>query len=280
MTAADERESGQPVLRRCLNNVETALRMLTRPARSGLDRPWPVDWQQIGVGAAVALVILLLGMLALDGPMIRAVGHLPRFVIWFFQQITDFGKSGWFLWPLGILFLGIAALPAMLPRVQQMVLAAIAVRVGFLFVAIGAPSLFDTIIKRMIGRARPYVGGALDPTLFHPFIWRADYASLPSGHVTTAFAVLVAFGTLWPRARTALWIYALLIAASRIVVTAHYPTDVLAGAVVGTVGALMARRWFALRGLGFSLGPDGALHQRPGPSAKRIKAVARGLLSE
>ena len=94
----------------------------------------------------------------------------------------------------------------------QLVLAAVMVRVGFLFVAIGVPGLFATIIKRMIGRARPLVGGSLDPYAFSPFNWPADYASLPSGHATTAFAVLVAFGTLWPRGRTVLWIYALLIA--------------------------------------------------------------------
>ena len=97
----------------------------------------------------------------------------------------------------------------------------------------------------MIGRARPLVTGVLDPTLFSPFIWRSDYASLPSGHAAAAFAVLAAFRTLWPRARAIAWIYALAIVASRVVVTAHYPTDVLAGAVVGTVGALMVRRWFA-----------------------------------
>ncbi len=163
------------------------------------------------------------------------------------------------------MFLALAALPS-LPRVPQLVLAAIMVRVGFLFVAIGVPSLFVTIVKHMIGRARPLVGGSLDPYLFSPFKWPAAYAGLPSGHATTAFAVLVAFGTLWPRARTILWIYALLIAASRVVVTAHYPSDVLAGALVGVVGALLVRRWFALRRLGFSIGPDGALHQYPGPS--------------
>ena len=35
-----------------------------------------------------------------------------------------------------------------LPRIPQLVLAAIIVRVDFLFVAIGVPSLFDTIIER------------------------------------------------------------------------------------------------------------------------------------
>jgi undecaprenyl-diphosphatase len=94
------------------------------------------------------------------------------------------------------------------------------------------------------------------------------------------FSVLVAFGTLWPRARTILWIYALLIAVSRVVVTAHYPSDVLAGAVVGAVGGLLVRRYFALRRLGFSVGPDAVLHQKPGPSLRRIKSVARALLSQ
>ena len=45
---------------------------------------------------------------------------------------------------------------------------------------------------------------ALIRIVFSPFTWRAAYASLPSGHATTAFSVLVAFGTLWPRARTIL----------------------------------------------------------------------------
>ena len=225
------------------------------------------------------MAIILAVMFLFDVAVVNGVGHLPRWIVWSFDQITDFGKSGWFLWPLGILFLGLATLPS-LPRMPQLVLAAIMVRVGFLFVAIGVPSLFDTIIKRMIGRARPLVTGVADPYVFSPFKWTADYASLPSGHATTAFAVAVAFGTLWPRGRTILWVYALLIAVSRVVLTAHYPSDVLAAAAVGIVGALLVRRWFALQGLGFSIAPDGSIHQFPGPSLQRIKSVARALLAQ
>ena len=47
-----------------------------------------------------------------------------------------------------------------------------------------------------------------------------NIASFPSGHATTAFAALVAIGVMFPRARPLLWVYALLIAASRIVVSA------------------------------------------------------------
>jgi len=270
------------LLRRCVVNVVTALKILARPAKThspqSWSKPWPLPPQQFAIAAVVTLAVFLLGMLFIDAAAIKAVAHLPRWLVWFFDVITDFGKSGWFLWPLGILFLGLAALPG-LSRMSQLVLAAVMVRVGFLFAAIAVPGIFTNIVKHIFGRARPGVGGSIDPSLFSPVSWPAAYASLPSGHATTAFSVLVIFGWLWPRARTILLIYALLIAASRIVVTAHYPTDVATGALVGVLGAVMVRRFFALRGLGFSVGPDGALRQLPGPSFKRIKSVARELLA-
>jgi membrane-associated phospholipid phosphatase len=257
MTAANGLNRGDPnaaasALRRCAANVVAALGVLARPARMPARNPWPLTPQQLVIAAGIVVLVFLLVQFVADGAAIRAIARLPRWLVWFFDQITDFGKSGWFLWPLGILFLVLAALPG----------------------------LFTTIVKHIFGRARPLVGGSLNPYLFSPFTWPAAYASLPSGHATTVFSVLVAFGTLWPRARTILWIYALLIAVSRVVVTAHYPSDVLAGAVVGVVGVLLVRRYFALRRLGFSVGPDAVLHQKPGPSLRRIKSVARALLSQ
>lgn len=280
MTAAngfDQDNAATSALHRCRANVGVALALLARPVKQ--PQPWPVSPRQLAIAAASVLAVFLICMVFIDGPVARAVTRAPHWAIWPFDQITDFGLSGWFLWPLGILFLALAALPPTLTRLSQAVLAAVMVRVGFLFLAIGVPGLFVTTVKRMIGRARPLATGQIDPFAFAPFIWRADYASLPSGHATTAFSVLVAFGTLWPRGRTVLLLYALLISMSRVMVMAHYPSDVLAGAVVGTVGALMVRRYFALRRLGFSAGPGGELRQYPGPSLKRIKAVARELLS-
>ena len=270
---------GAVALRRCLANVRIALSVLTRPARLHGVWPWLSAPRQLAVAAGVGIAVLLFLMVTIDAAAIRGVGHLPRWIVSAFDDITDFGKSGWFLWPLGLVFLALAALPPVLTSFSQRVLAAIMVRVGFLFTAIAVPSLFVTIIKRLIGRARPMVGGSLDPFLYSPFAWRADYAGMPSGHATTAFAVLVAFGTLWPRSRTIWLVYALLISMSRVVVTAHYPSDVLAGALVGIGGAVLVRHYFAQRRLGFAIGPDGTIHQYAGPSLRRIKAVARGLLA-
>src|SRR6476660_3257955 len=266
-------------LRRCLTNVRTALVLLTRSSGKTPVRVWPLSPRDLAIAAGISVAAILFLMVFVDAAMTRSVAHLPLWVVAVFDEITEFGKSGWFLWPLGILFLVLAALPPVLTPFSQRVLATIMVRVGFLFTAIAVPGLFVTIIKSMIGRARPYVGGSLDPYLFSPFAWSAAYAGLPSGHVTTAFAALVAFGTLWPRARTVLLIYALLIAMSRVMVTAHYRTDVLAGAMVGIAGAAMVRRYFAQRRLGFAIEENGTIHQYPGPSLRRIKAVARGLLA-
>jgi undecaprenyl-diphosphatase len=66
-----------------------------------------------------------------------------------------------------------------------------------------------------------------------------------------------------------------LIALSRVVLTAHFPSDVIAGAVVGVVGVLLVRDWFATRALAFLIGADGIVRPLPGPSPARIKRVAR-----
>lgn len=69
----------------------------------------------------------------------------------------------------------------------------------------------------------------------------ATEKSFPSGHATAAFAV--AFGLLlhnrrwgWAMAVLAAWV-----AISRVLVGVHYPSDVLAGAVVGGLAALASR---------------------------------------
>lgn len=273
------------VLRRCLVTVALALKRLTRPIKGYGAHPWHrgFPWidepKRLGVAAAVVVAIFVFGMIFLDAAATNSVRYLAHGVVWFFDWITDFGKAAWVLWPLGILFLMLAALPRNLSRMSRAVVMALMTRVGFLFVAVSVPGLFASFIKNVIGRARPGVGGSVNPYLFDPLHWTPAYAGLPSGHATAAFAILAAFSTLFPRARTYLLIYALAIAVSRVVVRAHYPTDAAAGALVGIVGVLLVRRWFALQRLGFSILPDGTLAQYPGPSVRRIKSVARELLA-
>lgn len=250
---------------------------LARPSR----RPLPhIDWNTFLIRTAVACVALFFVMLLMDVPTIVGARRLPAWLVDIFNELTDFGKSGYFLWPLGVVIIAIAAISAPLPRMARAVLAAIALRAGFLFLAISLPSLAVTIVKRIIGRARPFVGGSADAFLYQPFSWKVAYASLPSGHAVTAFAAAAAISMLWPRLRYFIWTYAAFIAVSRVVVTAHHPSDVLAGAFVGIIGAVLVRNYFASRRLVFGVSGQGTVGLFPGPSLRRTKSVARALLAD
>jgi undecaprenyl-diphosphatase len=222
---------------------------------------------------AVTLYVVIASMFAIDAAASDWARHEPGWVRDTFEHITNFGLSGWFLIPFAAIVLGLAAVvsPA-LSRRSQGVLTALAARFGFLFLAIGVPGLFVAIVKRLIGRARPYVGGAGhdNPFLFRPFVWRPDYASMPSGHSTTAVSAAIAIGAIWPRSRGVMWLYALVIMVSRVAVLAHHPSDVIAGALTGAAGAYLVRRWFAARRLVFCARD---LRAYSGPSWRRIKAA-------
>lgn len=254
---------------RIVANFALAVVALARPPRAKL----PAPPRRAVAAVLLTCMAIIASMFLLDRTASDWARHLPGWFIEAFEQITDFGLSGWFLYPLGVILLGLAAVasPAS-PRLAQGVFAALGARFGFLFVAIAAPGLFTTIVKRLIGRARPYVGGYDNPFLYKPFIWQPAYASMPSGHATTAAAAAVAIGAVWPRARPLMWLYALTIMFSRVVVVAHHPSDVLAGALVGAVGVLLLRRLFAARRLAFS---PRDLRRYPWPSWRRLKAAAR-----
>ena len=246
------------------------------PRPPGAVWPLPATRHRLGIALVLGAVAVVASMYLADAAMIARTRQLPLAVIEAFNWVTDFGKSGWFLWPTGVAVIALAlvASPA-LGRTSQLVVAALAVRFGFVFVAVGLPGLVVTVAKRIIGRARP---AEIGPFGYEPFAWRPEFASLPSGHSTSAFGAAVAIALVWPKARLPMALFALTIGWSRIAIAAHYPSDVLAGAVVGAFGAILVRDWFALRRLGFAVGPGGAVTTLPGPSLRRIKMVARRVI--
>ena len=100
-------------------------------------------------------------------------------------------------------------------------------------VCVGGAYLISTSIKLAIGRKRPLVEDL-------PHLMATPTGlSFPSSHSTSSFAAARAYGRLLPAGP--LYLAASGMALSRLYLGVHYPSDVAAGAALGTVLGTLGR---------------------------------------
>jgi membrane-associated phospholipid phosphatase len=119
--------------------------------------------------------------------------------------------------------------------------------------AIAASGVVGWVIKSLAGRARPRVdiNRPRDFKLGRGFGANGDYQSFPSGHTLAAFslasAVTAESGRYWPREQRLVGVLtytgATLSGLSRMYNNAHWASDVMLGAGIGTLSGIMAVRW-------------------------------------
>jgi len=216
----------------------------------------------------LALVLIALGaiavavlMVAVDFPEIKLMPPRNSPELWPVRILTDFGKAAFVLWSIFALLVATILVAAGARGATRTRLLPLLVKLQFLLLAVIVPIIAGELVKWIVGRGRPFVGP--DPFTFSHFSGASAYASFPSAHAITSTALAFAVSALWPRWRVPMIVYALLIVATRLVLLAHHPSDVTAGVVFGVIGAMAVRYWFAARGLGFSIGHDGAILPRP-----------------
>src|SRR6202165_3423463 len=256
--------------------VRISLTQLVRPpSHSHRAEAAPRSARHVLLLTATAGAVIIALMYALDAREIALMPVRGTASLWPVRILTDFGKPAYVLLFLAALLFGVAIISARLRGTSRSLLLGFGTRLQFVFFAVLVPVLGGEVIKWVVGRGRPFVGGEANAFNFMHFAGTEAYASFPSGHAITSFALAFAVSAVWPQARPAMIVYAILIAASRLVLLAHHPSDVVAGALLGIVGAMLVRYWFAARRLGFAISRDGAIVPFAGPSLGRLKRVGR-----
>ena len=228
------------------------------------------------LAAGIGLAVIVL-MYALDAWEIAQMPARGTPALWWVRILTDFGKDEVVLGTLAALLIVIAIAAPAMRGIQRSLLLGLGTRLQFVFFAVLFSVLVGEVIKWSVGRGRPFVGGAeVNVFNFSHFAGTQAYSSFPSGHSITAAALAFAVAAVWPRARGVMIVYAVIIVATRLVLLAHHPSDVVAGALLGVISAMCVRYWFAARRLGFAIRRDGTIVSLAGPSSGRLKRVARG----
>lgn len=166
-------------------------------------------------------------------------------------------------------------------------------RLADLVMATGLTSLVVLGLKILIGRPRPPLhdpGVVLGPFGAYPFpdadppgvyhAWdlgapiSADLWSMPSSHTSAAVALAVFLALLYPRLIGLVSALAVLVGLARVVLGAHYPSDVIAGGAVGFwIAHAAVSGWWGVRALDWFW--VRAVNRRAAPAYPRLYASAQ-----
>jgi membrane-associated phospholipid phosphatase len=195
---------------------------------------------RMAAASAAVLLLIALGYFFLDIPITLYCKGLNKGIVDFFGIVTEFGISTWYL-------VGSFALFLFYRFSQRRPL--YAHRALFLFCAIAFSGIIANIIKVIIGRYRPEM-------LFEKGLYGINFlnfsfsnfsqglTSFPSGHTATTFSLAWALSLFFPHARVPLLCFALMVGASRVIITSHYLSDALGGAYVGIMSVLVLKGIF------------------------------------
>ncbi len=259
---------------------------LYRRAGRGAVSAWPHLRQSLpspavraGLAVAVTAILIVVSIEMVDRPVALFLHARGPDLHALFDLIGEFGEGwGWLvLFALG--FAGLhwgGALPRLRPVAASMRrLSAIP---AFLFVSIAASGLAVDLMKIGFGRMRPKLLFREDLYGFTWFGLRADHWSFPSGHTDTIVALFSALWWLWPQHLLFYILAAAIVAGSRVVSGAHYPSDVMAGALIAVLTTWYVAVAFARWGIDLSAfrhGRIGAAESAPWP-CRRIRAMLTG----
>jgi membrane-associated phospholipid phosphatase len=213
-----------------------------------------------GLAAAVLVAAFLLWLDAAAVDWADALTRRARRIV---QGVTRLGRSDWLLVPSGVLALVLLA--GNWRRAGRRAAAAwvgIGHLAGFVFAAVALSGMVGNVVKAGLGRSRPILFESDGTLALAPLSFGYASLSFPSGHAITVAAAATAVALVWrgrPWVALAAGAFAIAVAASRVLVRAHYPSDVVAGLFIGFAVTFLLAQVFGRRGVAFRHDRDGRL---------------------
>ncbi len=233
---------------------------------------------RLGAATVATTILIVVSIGSVDRPLALFLHARDADLHAAFELIGRLGEAwGWLLF-FALAFAGLhwgGELPRLRPIVVPM--RALSALPAFLFASIAASGLVVDVMKIGFGRLRPKLLFRSDLYGFTWFGWRPDHWSFPSGHSATIVALFSALWWLWPQHLLFYVLAAAIVAGSRAVVGAHYPSDVMAGALVAVLSTRYVALVFARWGIDLAAsrqGRSGAAPMPPWPCRRCIEIMA------
>ena len=201
----------------------------------------------LGLIAIIILIcVLLIGYV--DKPTLLFVKqHVTGDLKAFFRVVTDFGRADAYVLGALLLFIvGRVTSRRTTPHPAAEFYGALSRSGLFVLVSLACSAVIVHAMKLSFGRPRPKLLFTEDFYGFHFLAFDTKFNSFPSGHSQTIWAVMIPLALLFPKGRYVFIAAATFIASSRVLVTAHFPSDVVMGSFIAIMCALAVhRRWFS-----------------------------------
>lgn len=202
-------------------------------------------WKRSLALGFVVFNLALIAFLVFDMPLGSRASMLPEWLQYWARVLTDIGLSGWLLF--GSVFVFLAALAASRSEASSRIKRranTLKNMAAYVFISVALSGLLANLFKRIIGRARPENYSDLGIFSFSP-LSGSTFESFPSGHATTFGAMAMILCLLAPRYKLLFLVAGFWLAMTRVIIGAHYPSDVIVGYSFGAWFTLIMAYYFA-----------------------------------
>ena len=164
-----------------------------------------------------------------------------------FGTLTHFGDSLYFFIPTILTW----ALVKIIKSKNQIINTISEISL-FIFLNILLSGIVTQILKHVIGRPRPVLFNGFEQKSLSIISFDSKWHSFPSGHTATIFAFIFCMALLFPKIKNILITFAIIIASTRVIVGAHFISDIFGGALVAYLSSIFISKNLASKKILFT----------------------------